>query len=96
MSRINFFKLWMEYMGFNQKEVAKAGQLIGHQNRVSTSKRLSGAIETTETERLAMSARVAGLKPWTPSYHSHLVAVKSITELIDEKAGKIKPDASAD
>ncbi len=83
--KINYFRLFMEYMGYNQKQVAQAGSDIGLGNRVSASKRKSGELETTMTDRLAMSAVAAGLKPWSPRYHHQLVLMKSISELIDDR-----------
>ena len=96
MARPNYFKLWMEYMGFNQKQVAKAGETIGIGARNTASRRYTGEMEETETERLAMSARAAGLRPWSPSYHSHLTAIKAVADLIDEKAGDIRSASKGD
>lgn len=83
---MNYFQLWMEYMGFNLKQVGKAGADIGLNSRYTASSRFNGNSEVTDTERLAMSARAAGLKPWSPRYHSQLEAIKSIGVLLDEKA----------
>jgi len=83
--KINYFRLWLEYMGFNQKQVHKAGSMIGFVHRNTSSQANRGEKEITETERLAMSAVAAGLKPWTPRYHGQLALLRGVSDLIDER-----------
>ncbi len=62
---INHFRVWVIRMGFNQKQITAAANTIGIQNSVTASLTFNGKRELTLTERLAMSARRAGLQPWT-------------------------------
>lgn len=65
------FHDFMKRAGFNLKEVSLAGKAIGLNAGVA--QRLSrGLRELEETERLAMSAYLAGLEPWTPEYAERL------------------------
>ncbi len=71
----NWMQIWMEYMGLKKtKEVAE----ILHTTKYWVSKRRNGLAEVSERERLAMSAVAAGLKPWTPEYHSRLLMINDM------------------
>lgn len=56
------FKKWMDSLGFNGKEVAKAGDLIG-MGRSTALLCASGERRVTKTERLAMAAVVSQSSP---------------------------------
>lgn len=76
-SATNHFRVWVARMGFNQKQVTKAAREIGIDNVTSASQTFTGKRELTLSERLAMSAVRAGLKPWTPDYDDELMAAQS-------------------
>jgi len=82
---MNIFREWMHRMGFNGKQVTKAGNAIGMTGVRSIQATGTGEREVTETERLAMSAVAAGLEPWSPDYHDKLVKVRSVMDLIEGK-----------
>jgi hypothetical protein len=92
--KANMFKVWMELMKFNGKEVGKAGSLIGLGTRETASAKNTGKSEVNHTELLAMSAVAAGLKPWSPEYHPHLVAVKEIQTMIEVRASELAASRS--
>ena len=73
-SALNDFRTWVARMGFNSKQQSQAALLIGMEGRVASSTS-TGKRELTPTERLAMSAIRAGLKPWTPEYDDELLKV---------------------
>lgn len=77
MSETNDFRIWASRMGFNQRQVAAAGEKIGINNKWTASSTATGKRELTLAERLAMSAVRAGLQPWTPEYDAELTAAKS-------------------
>lgn len=74
MTASNDFRIWASRMGFNQRQVATAGEHIGINNKWTASKTFTGKRELTQAERLAMSAVRAGLQPWTPEYDDELTA----------------------
>lgn len=71
-SSIPDFRVWLARMGFNSRQVTAGAELIGINSRTATSTN-TGARDLTVSERLAMSAVRAGLKPWTPAYDDELV-----------------------
>lgn len=77
------FALWREAMGFNGKQVAEAGSLLGY-SEASASLLHRGKQELTLPDRLAMAALRAGLKPWTPRTDSHAESVAHILRLVRE------------
>lgn len=81
---INHFRVWVIRMGFNQKQITAAANTIGIQSSATASLTFNGKRELTLTERLAMSARRAGLQPWTPDYDAELT-----------EASPVRHDASA-
>lgn len=60
------FKVWAKLLGFTQREVTKAGELIGIGSPTARAV-YSGRRQLTHTERLAMAAVVEGLNPWQPA-----------------------------
>lgn len=92
--KVSYFKIWMSRMGFNGKQVSEAGGLLGISATNTASSRFRGESESDLKELLAMSAVTAGLKPWSPQYHDHLVATKSIMSLIDERASALVEEKS--
>ncbi len=70
----NDFRIWVARMGFNQREITKAAREVGINNRTTVSETFQGRRELTLSERLAMTAVRAGLKPWTPEYDDELMA----------------------
>lgn len=74
MSQVNDFRLWAARMGFNQRQVTAAAEIIGINNKATASLTFTGKRELSHAERLAMSAVRAGLQPWTPSYDDELQA----------------------
>lgn len=78
MNVINDFRLWASRMGFGQRQVSAAAELIGINNKWTASNTYTGKRELTMSERLAMSAVRAGLKPWTPEYDAELQAASEV------------------
>ena len=80
---MNEFKAWMQAMGFNGKQVAKAGELIG----MGSSTALlchAGKRRLTTTEKLAMSAVAAGLSNWNMDNHSSARTLAKIVAAVAE------------
>lgn len=75
----NLFLQWLVAMGFNGKQIAKGGELLGYTMPMSA-RRSSGDVEITLAERLAMSALRAGLPPWSPGTDAEIVSVKLIAD----------------
>lgn len=65
---ISHFRLWASRMGFGQRQISAAAELIGINNKWTASM----------SERLAMSAVRAGLKPWSPEYDAELQAASEV------------------
>ena len=84
MSTINDFRIWVARSGFNSRQISKAAALIGISGLNTVSSLSTGRRELTVSERLAMSAVRAGLKPWTPDYDDEL-----------KRAAADRPDSSA-
>ncbi len=87
MTESNDFQKWCAMMGFNGKQVGEAGKSIGisQQSAVRTN---TGRRELTETDRLAMAAVRAGLKPWTPETDKESAAMGAVFDLIRSENGK--------
>jgi hypothetical protein len=83
------FKKWMDAVGFNGKEVTKAGAAMGI-GMTSARERYRSEKEPSLTERLAMAAIAAGLPPWSPETEAEIEscgkAVKLVREVISEHA----------
>jgi hypothetical protein len=92
------FKKWVAAIGFNRKEVAKAGELIGI-GRNSSQERNQGLKDCSLTERLAMSAIAAGLPPWEPSNEEEIEACRQIIEpfrkILADQRPSYRPSASS-
>lgn len=84
------FKRWIAAIGFNRKEVAKAGELIGI-GRNSSQERNQGQKDCSLTERLAMSAIAAGLPPWEPSNQEEIEACRLIIETMRKVVADLRP-----
>lgn len=72
------FRIWLNRMGFNAKQVAMGAELIGMAGRGTASATAAGKRQLTETERLAMTAARLGLKPWTPEYDDELQVMELV------------------
>lgn len=83
----NDVALWIERMGFNGKQLSKAGDLLGVSER-AWARRRSGELELTLTDRLAMAAVRAGLPPWSPETDKELSDVARLREVIAEISGR--------
>lgn len=70
---MNEFRAWMQAMGFNGKQVAKAGEMIG-MGRSTALMSYRGERRLTKTERLAMAAVAARSSPWSPDAHAEIAA----------------------
>ncbi len=77
------FKQWMDTLGFNGKEVTKAGSLIGI-GQTSSRERYRDEKELSLTERLAMAAVAAGIPPWSPETRSEIDAYRRVIEPVRE------------
>lgn len=77
MNPLPDFRLWASRMGFGQRQVSAAAELIGINNKWTASNTYTGKRELSTSERLAMSAVRAGLQPWTPEYDAELQAASS-------------------
>lgn len=71
------FKAWMTAMGFNGKQVAKAGELIG-MGRSTALMSYRGERRLTKTERLAMAAVAGGVIMWSPERHQEIAAAGKV------------------
>lgn len=73
------FREWMRVAGFNAKQVTKAGEAIGVAGWYASD--LSrGERPLSVHDRMAMSAHLAGLKPWTAEESDELIAQKQLVE----------------
>ena len=92
------FKQWVASIGYNQKQVAKAGELIGMKEG-HASIRNRGEKSTTLMERLAMSAVAAGLPAWEPSKQVEIEAYGKVIEVMKEAVADLqstsRPPASS-
>lgn len=80
---MNEFKAWMQVMGFNGKQVAKAGELIG----MGSSTALlchAGKRRLTKTEKLAMAAVISHASPWSPDAHPEIAAAGKIMAAVKD------------
>lgn len=84
------FKKWMDSLGFNGKEVAKAGAAIGLGDQVSW-QRNTGKKELTLTERLAMAAVAAGIPPWSTETRAEIETCRRVIEPVREILAEQKP-----
>lgn len=75
------FALWLAALGFNKKQVSKAGELIGMTTFASV-RRNTGDVEPSTTELLAMAAVRAGLPPWSPKADAEIAAVGQAVALV--------------
>lgn len=87
------FRLWMDRMGFNGKQMTQALDAIGISYRSSRAPRFQND-ELTSTELLAMSAARAGLKPWSPETDPELVLVHRYVEALDGSISHEPPPSS--
>lgn len=79
---VNEFREWMAAMGFNGKQVTKAGELIGM--GASTAQFCyRGERRVTKTERLAMAAVTSDLPLWSVSCHNHFRMISGIKAAIE-------------
>ena len=84
------FKKWMDSLGYNGKEVAKAGAAIGLGDQVSW-QRNTGKKELSTTERLAMAAVAAGIPPWSIETKGEIETLRRVIEPVREIVAKQKP-----
>jgi hypothetical protein len=81
------FKAWAETMGFNNKELSQAGDLIGV--KYPTLARRLGDQGLSKTERLAMAAIRAGLSPWTPKADREASVCREVLEILARETAYI-------
>lgn len=81
---MNHFHVWVARLGLNRRQMTEAASRMGMTGANTVSAISTNKRELTVSERLAMSAVRAGLKPWTPEYDDELKA-----------AGLVQPDSSA-
>lgn len=82
-------------MGFNAKQIAEAGNAIGLSAPVSYAIS-QGRREVSETERLAMSAVLAGLAPYDGGNEDEIIAVRQLSDIVKKIAsGKHIPDLAS-
>lgn len=84
------FKQWMNYLGFNGKEVAKAGAHIGLGDQVA-GQRNRGEKDLSLTERLAMAAFAAGIPPWSPETKAEIDAYRRVIKPVREVIAENRP-----
>lgn len=84
------FKQWMDTLGFNGKEVTKAGSLIGI-GQTSSRERYRGEKELSLTERLAMAAIAAGLPAWGSETKAEIDTLRRVIEPVREIVAEQKP-----
>ena len=77
------FKAWMQAMGFNGKQVARAGEMIG-MGRSTALMVYRDERRLTKTERLAMAAAAAQLPDWHPANHASARTVGKIISAVAE------------
>lgn len=83
------FKQWMDSLGFNGKEVTKAGEAIGI-GSTGSKERYRGERELSFTERLAMAALSAGLPPWHPSTAQEIQSCRQILDSVRDAVPVLK------
>lgn len=83
-SAINDFRVWVARLGYNSRQISLAAREIGITGSNTVSLISTGKRDLTVSERLAMSAVRAGLKPWTPEYDDEL-----------RRAGRVRQDPTA-
>lgn len=91
----NLFLAWAKALGFNLKELSKAGSLIGMLPRTTASRSAGKRMEMAE--RLAMSAVVAGLPEWSPEHQRGLEGVRRLIDAsqdIDFKPSAVRTPES--
>lgn len=89
------FAQWLAAMGFNKKQVTKAGALLGMPTAQAV-RRNRGEVEPDLSERLAMAAVRAGLPPWSPKTDAEIAAVGHAVQFIRhvvENQGRVPPKA---
>jgi len=84
------FKKWMDSLGFNGKEVTKAGAVIGI-GMTSSRERYRDEKELSLTERLAMSAIAAGLPAWSTETKAEVDTLRRVIEPVREILAEQKP-----
>lgn len=82
---MNEFRAWMQAMGFNGKQVVKAGEMIGMGPSTALLCR-AGKRRLTKTERLAMAAVTSGCGTWSPEASRELRAAGRVLAVIREMA----------
>lgn len=84
------FKKWMDSLGFNGKEVTKAGAEIGI-GQTSSRERYRGEKELSLTERLAMAAIAAGLPAWSMETKGEIDTCRRVIEPVREVIDEHRP-----
>ena len=88
---MNEFRAWMQAMGFNGKQVARAGELIG-MGKSTAHLCHRGERRLTKTERLAMAAVVSQASPWSPETHAEIAAggkvVATVKDILRSSEGR--------
>lgn len=84
------FKKWMDAVGFNGKEVTKAGAEIGI-GMTSARERYRSEKEPSLTERLAMAAIAAGLPAWSTETKAEIETCRRVIEPVREILAEQKP-----
>lgn len=72
---IPIFAQWIAAMGYNKKQVSKAGALLGMPTH-QAGRRNRGEVEPDLVERLAMAAVRAGLPPWSPKTDAEIASFR--------------------
>lgn len=80
------FRAWMQAMGFNGKQVTKAGDMIG-MGRSTALMSYRGERRLTKTERLAMAAVVSQALPWSPDTHPQIAAAGKVIAAVKAAFG---------
>lgn len=81
MAKQPLFSLWREAMGFNAKQVTKAGALLGIPTAGAV-RRNRGETEPDLSERLAMAALRAGLPPWSPKTDAEIASFRHAVDFL--------------
>lgn len=83
MDEATDFAKWMKAMGYNGKQITKAGRDIGLHSQTIILESYHGKREITDVERLAMAAVRAGLPAWTPETDKVIAAAGGVFAALD-------------
>ncbi|EFO30120.1 putative phage repressor [Roseibium sp. TrichSKD4] len=86
------FNAWVASLGFNERELRSAGELLGFDKNQIYAVR-AGKRPLKKAEKLAMAAVKAELAEWAPEHDKNLLALGLLKETLFDK-GSDKTEAA--